>query len=586
MDSLKNFIAMSLCIALCAPLTLAQSGSDKRQESQAINTIAKDVVIIIQQEQVRFIGRTAIAEMQLQIFDQAGQLVYDSGAVAGPELTWVLRQANGETVKSGLYGYMLSVKEAGAETARVRRGHFIVDRASERDVQTDRLWVTSQNDNGVGTELTVARNEGVTIAGTIAASERKSVKVGDEAQPEVEGEPKTKSESVAKIASLAAAAVTGKTTIQGPEDPLLEIDHTGSSGQPAIWLKQDGVPKAYVWWDRANNRLNLGTPTFNPILSLLNNGNVGVGATNPTSKLEIAAQDGLKINGYQPFLTLQDANAGGRLGRIQSVNGDLIFTPHNFIGQPPWAAMIVRDTANAGSRVDIYAQDALNIVGYQPFLTLTDSNAGWARIRIQNVNGGINIQTHDLTVAGGSAMYIQNGTQNIGIGTANPQAKLHVQGTTMTGVLQITGGADFAENFEVNLEKANDATMTAEVKAGMVVSIDPANPGKLALSARPYDRRVAGVISGAGGVQPGMVMSQEGTLADGKHPVALSGRVYCWADAAHGAIEPGDLLTTAPTPGHAMKVTDPVKAQGAIIGKAMTSLKEGRGLVLVLVTLQ
>jgi len=586
MKPLKNFIAMSLCIALCAPLTPAQSGSDKRQESQATNTIAKDVVIIIQQEQVRFIGRAAVAEMQLQIFDQAGQLVYDSGAVAGPELTWVLRQDNGETVKSGLYGYMLSIKEAGAETARVRRGHLIVDRASERDGQTDRLWVTSQNDNGVGTELTVARNEGVTIAGTIAASERKSVKVGDEAQPEGGGEPKTKSESETKIAGLAAAAVTGKTTIQGTEDPLMEIDHTGSSGQPAIWLKQDGVPKAYVWWDRANNRLNLGTPTFNPILSLLNNGNVGVGATNPTSKLEIAAQDGLKINGYQPFLTLQDANAGGRLGRIQSVNGDLIFTPHNFIGQPPWAAMVVRDTANAGSRVDIYAQDALNIVGYQPFLTLTDSNAGWARIRIQNVNGGINFQTHDLTVAGGSAMYIQNGTQNIGIGTANPQAKLHVQGTTMTGVLQITGGADFAENFEVNLQKANDDTMTTEVKAGMVVSIDPTSPGKLALSDRAYDRRVAGVISGAGGVKPGMVMSQEGTLADGKHPVALSGRVYCWADAAYGAIEPGDLLTTAPTPGHAMKVTEPIKAHGATLGKAMTSLKEGRGLVLVLVTLQ
>jgi hypothetical protein len=586
MKPLKNFIAMSLCIALCAPLTPAQSGSDKRQESQATNTIAKDVVIIIQQEQVRFIGRAAVAEMQLQIFDQAGQQVYDSGAVAGPELTWVLRQANGETVKSGLYGYMLSIKEAGEETARMRRGHLIVDRASERDGQTDRLWVTSQNDNGVGTELTVARNEGVTIAGTIAASERKSVKVGDEAQPEGGGEPKAKSESETKIAGLAAAAVTGKTTIQGTEDPLMEIDHIGSSGQPAIWLKQDGVPKAYVWWDRANNRLNLGTPTFNPILSLLNNGNVGVGATNPTSKLEIAAQDGLKINGYQPFLTLQDANAGGRLGRIQSVNGDLIFTPHNFIGQPPWAAMIVRDTANAGSRVDIYAQDALNIVGYQPFLTLTDSNAGWARIRIQNVNGGINFQTHDLTVAGGSAMYIQNGTQNIGIGTANPQAKLHVQGTTMTGVLQITGGADFAENFEVNLQKANDDTMTTEVKAGMVVSIDPTSPGNLALSDRAYDRRVAGVISGAGGVKPGMVMSQEGTLADGKHPVALSGRVYCWADAAYGAIEPGDLLTTAPTPGHAMKVTEPIKAQGATLGKAMTSLKEGRGLVLVLVTLQ
>jgi hypothetical protein len=83
-----------------------------------------------------------------------------------------------------------------------------------------------------------------------------------------------------------------------------------------------------------------------------------------------------------------------------------------------------------------------------------------------------------------------------------------------------------------------------------------------------------------------MVMSQKGTLADGKFPVALTGRVYCWGDASHGAIEVGDLLTTSTTPGHAMKATDTAKAQGAIIGKAMTTLKSGKGLVLVLVNLQ
>ena len=96
----------------------------------------------------------------------------------------------------------------------------------------------------------------------------------------------------------------------------------------------------------------------------------------------------------------------------------------------------------------------------------------------------------------------------------------------------------------------------------------------------------AGVISGAGGVQPGMMIGQEGTLADGEHPVALTGRVYVWVDATRGAIKPGDLLTTSPTPGHAMKVANPARAQGAIIGKAMTGLKAGKGLVLVLVTLQ
>jgi hypothetical protein len=150
--------------------------------------------------------------------------------------------------------------------------------------------------------------------------------------------------------------------------------------------------------------------------------------------------------------------------------------------------------------------------------------------------------------------------------------------------LTITGGADFAENFDVN--EAPAKSEAAKIEAGMVVSIDPTSPGKLQLSAQAYDRRVAGIISGAGGVRPGMMMGQDGTIANGKYPVALSGRVFCWADATHGAIEPGDLLTTASTPGHAMKVIDPTKAQGAIIGKAMTGLKEGKGLVLTLVTLQ
>jgi len=78
----------------------------------------------------------------------------------------------------------------------------------------------------------------------------------------------------------------------------------------------------------------------------------------------------------------------------------------------------------------------------------------------------------------------------------------------------------------------------------------------------------------------------ESRLADGQHPVALSGRVYCWVDATQGAIEVGDLLTTSNTPGHAMKAIDTAKAHGAIIGKAMTGLKSGKGLVLVLVNLQ
>jgi len=153
-------------------------------------------------------------------------------------------------------------------------------------------------------------------------------------------------------------------------------------------------------------------------------------------------------------------------------------------------------------------------------------------------------------------------------------------GKATTKVLEILGGSDLSEQFDIRGLKEGSVP-----SPGMVVSIDPAKPGDLVISQEPYDKRVAGIISGAGGVQPGMLMGQEGSKANGANPVALTGRVYCWADAANGPIEPGDLLTTSDIPGHAMKVTDYTKAQGAVIGKAMSSLNKGKGLVLVLVSL-
>ena len=89
------------------------------------------------------------------------------------------------------------------------------------------------------------------------------------------------------------------------------------------------------------------------------------------------------------------------------------------------------------------------------------------------------------------------------------------------------------------------------------------------------------------GVRPGLVLGQKGSVADGAQPVASVGRVYVWCDAdSGGSIQGGDLLTTSATPGHAMKVSDHSRANGAVLGKALSSLQGGRGLVLVLVSLQ
>jgi hypothetical protein len=66
----------------------------------------------------------------------------------------------------------------------------------------------------------------------------------------------------------------------------------------------------------------------------------------------------------------------------------------------------------------------------------------------------------------------------------------------------------------------------------------------------------------------------------------LLGKVFCKVDAQYGAVEVGDLLTTSPTPGHAMKASDPAKAFGAVIGKALRPLTEGHSLIPILIALQ
>lgn len=159
---------------------------------------------------------------------------------------------------------------------------------------------------------------------------------------------------------------------------------------------------------------------------------------------------------------------------------------------------------------------------------------------------------------------------------------LHVRATDPSSFADVharrfvTHAADVAELFDVN----------GEPQPGFVVSVDPDGEGKLRVSEEEYDETVAGVVSGAGEILSGVVLGQEGTMAFGDTPVAVTGRVYTWCDASFGEIKPGDRLVASATPGHAMKGSDKTRSIGSAVGKALTGLKEGRGLVLVLISVR
>lgn len=208
----------------------------------------------------------------------------------------------------------------------------------------------------------------------------------------------------------------------------------------------------------------------------------------------------------------------------------------------------------------------------KPQLEVDDPNDnGFSRVRMKTGSRAL----WDIALGTTPGMLQTNSLRFFSEGNGDVMT-LSTNGNLFVRVLTITGGADITEPF-----KMSDKNLAR----GSVVSIDQENPGHLKLSSQAYDTRVAGVISGAGGVNPGLSLSQQGVMEGDQH-VALTGRVYVQADATSSAITPGDLLTTSTTPGHAMKVRDHTRAQGAILGKAMTGLKEGTGLVLLLVTLQ
>lgn len=169
-----------------------------------------------------------------------------------------------------------------------------------------------------------------------------------------------------------------------------------------------------------------------------------------------------------------------------------------------------------------------------------------------------------------------NSATGIGVhGTGGKLAGFFEGDVEITGDIRLLN-ADCAEDFDISPSEF--------VEPGSVMVLGDSD-GALYVSRRPYDKRVAGVVSGAGNYKPGIVLDKQNSQND-RRPIALLGKVYCKVDASYSQIEVGDLLTTSPNTGHAMKATDPSQAFGAVIGKALRPLTEGQGLIPILIALQ
>jgi hypothetical protein len=394
--------------------------------------------------------------------------------------------------------------------------------------------------------------------------------------------------------------------VQGPGD--LEIGLKSTDPRGALWTLQStaassSFPNPIMPWEGSFQIIDRTAGASR--LSILANGRVGLGTIEPSHNLEVAGLGDVEIG-------LKSKDVGGRLWTIQS---------SGTAGNPSDGTFQIIDRSAGASRLRIdsggavsWGQSSLS-PDQNGAIELGDSTAGAGapyidfhravghpedfNVRLMNdadkqlsLYGNLNIADGDIRMNAGRSisssgrLHIQanedlylnpfGGAGTVIVGGGGGPGNFHVVGSASVCSLTIRGGCDLAEPFQMS---------ESEIPKGSLVIIDEENEGRLKLAAKTYDTRVAGIISGANGVNPGISLHQEGLIEGGQN-VALSGRVYALADSSNGSIKPGDLLTSSSTPGHVMKVTDHARSQGAIVGKSMSALKEGKGMVLVLVTLQ
>jgi hypothetical protein len=201
-----------------------------------------------------------------------------------------------------------------------------------------------------------------------------------------------------------------------------------------------------------------------------------------------------------------------------------------------------------------------------------------------------------LGVNNNGVIGVTNTATDSGVWGNNAGSGFGVAGSSTNGIGVLGQGGHLAGRFEGDVEVTGDIRLinqdcaedfdiacADEIEPGTVMVITTG--GTLRESQRAYDNRVAGVVSGAGSLQPGVILGRQKST-DKRLPISLLGKVYCKINANCGSIEVGDLLTTSQTPGHAMKASDRARAFGAVIGKALRPLKAGQGIIPILIALQ
>ncbi len=339
-------------------------------------------------------------------------------------------------------------------------------------------------------------------------------------------------------------------------------------------------------------------------------GNVGIGTSSPLDPLEVhgdcTISDQLRADSVSVLPSSASVAVRGRVDRADGVGvlGETSFVTDGAIGvkgeglgssgvnygvwgetnsADGYGGYFTESVAGIEEGIPLFAEGS-GEMRFKPALRVNNTGSQGVAAYMTNDSSSatVHLYNNDSDVFGdaGPVLFLQNG------GTGPPgtdggdfivawnkvetdlQFRVTTTGEAQSDVGFTTPAADFAEMLPAGSD---------DVSPGDVLALD--SHGLLVRSTKAFQRTVVGVYS----TQPGFVGGKplEGTI-EGTIPLAVVGIVPVNVSGENGRIQPGDVLVASSSFGFAMRGGDD-PPNGTVIGKALQSFSDERGVIRMLV---